>query len=231
MKFFGKKIIYIFITALLILGAFFFYFGDSADSEKGDIPIISADKTTFRMKPEAGSDITSNKYNPIYDQMKSQQYNTSSVNITPSPEIPILIESSGDDSITQIVSDKITSESEVTEPEKLEPESSKKKLIIIDEGAHSENATKIRKTKRQIYVQIASTRNKEDAEKEFRRISKNHKKILSGYAHRIEKFDIKNKGRYYKLLVGPIESASKAQLVCKKLINSGISCIMKGRKE
>lgn len=216
-----KHFLYIFVAILLILCAAFFYFQDSATT-KGEIPFIRAAKGPVRVKPDPDSEITSSKYNPIYDQIKSQKYNTSSVQLRPYPEKPVKIESADEDNITQIISGKVSDQEEkiVTQP-------GTKKLVVVSEEANTERESRIRKTKRHIYAQVASTRNKDDAEKEFKRIRKNHSKLLFGFGHRIEKFDIQNKGRYYNLLVGPIESTGKAQLVCKKLISSGISCIIK----
>lgn len=222
MAFTKKQAIYISIAAIiLILFALFLYSSEST-KQNGEIPFIKADKNPVKIKPEEGSDITASKYDPIYDQIKSQKYNTSSAVLAPPPEEPIIIESNGDDNITQIVSNNIAKE-----PEIIEKKSVQKKLVIVDIASDNNSNTKIQKRNPQIYAQVASSRNKEDAEKEFRRISKNHPKILKGLGYRIEKFDIKNKGRYYKLLVGPLENAGKAQLVCKKLIGSGISCIIK----
>lgn len=206
-----------------MLVALYMYFADY-QSSKAEIPFLKAEAGPNKVSPETGSDITSSKYNPIYDQIKSQQYNTS-VNMRPSPEKPVTIESTGDDNITQIVSVRV-SESQ----EKPDITTGKRKLIVVSAAASSERDSKIRKSKRHIYAQVASTRNKEDAEKEWGNMLKNHKKLLGKLDHRVEKFDLKNKGRYYRLLIGPIESAGKAQLVCKKLIGSGISCIIKRMK-
>lgn len=211
-----KHIIFVLLALVLIFAALFAYFSDSAP--KGEIPFLKADTGPNKVRPDPESDMTSSKYNPIYDQIKSQKYNTS-VNMRPSPEKPVTIESKGEDNITQIVSEKVADTNDIVD------NSGQKKLVIVSET--SERETKIRKSKRYIYAQVASTRNKDDAEKEWGKIFKNNKKLLNNLGHKVEKFDLKNKGRYYRLLIGPIESAGKAQLVCKKLIGSGISCIIK----
>lgn len=218
MKLGRKQIIIILAILMLILLSIYFYFF-SYSSNKGEIPFLKADSGPIRIKPDPEYDITTSKYNPIYDQIKSQKYNTDSVHFNPSPENPVIIDNGSEDDISNIISGKNSQNN---------PDSAydHKGLVVVSKTDNS-GESKIRKTKKHIYAQIASTRNKEDAMSEYLRISKSHSKLLSPYSHRIEKFDIKNKGRYYKLLVGPIDTVGKAQLICKKLIVSGISCIIK----
>lgn len=218
---FKKKVKYIAAAILAILIALFFYFSES-NQDNGEIPYLKADLRPNKVKPDPDSDITSNKYNPIYDQIKSQKYNTS-VSIRPSPEKPVTIEAGDSDNITKIISEASDEKSHSDNKGVL----GKGLVIVSEKNSDDDSESKIRKTKRYIYAQIASTRSKEDAEKEFQHIFKKNQKILKPFGHKIEKFDIENKGRYYKLLIGPISNASKAQLVCKKLIASGITCIIK----
>jgi hypothetical protein len=80
---------------------------------------------------------------------------------------------------------------------------------------------------RQYYIQVSSTRSVVLAEKEFTRITKKHHSILKNFDHKIIRYTLKDKGLFFKLLIGPLKGPEHARLMCKKLIQSKQSCIVK----
>lgn len=191
------------------------------DTKKDTEPVfLKADQGPIRVKPEKGSDVASKDYNPIFDHIKIHKYNTSSVNLQPNPEKPIEIQKK--DHITELIL------GEIRHNQVLENVSNPKKTLEIILSDKPSITRKIaRKDKKGFFAQVGSERSRNDAEKEFSRLLRNHSKLLTGLDHQVVKFDIVNKGRYYRLMIGPLNSPAHAQLICKKLIDSGKNCIIK----
>lgn len=109
------------------------------------------------------------------------------------------------------------------------PEIKSLNIVTIPSDAANDTKEKVipKSYKTDYYIQIASTRTKAQADKEWNRISKSQSKILSGLGHKIVKHEMVGSGVFYQLLTGPIKNSSNAKLVCKKLVNAKQNCIIK----
>lgn len=74
-----------------------------------------------------------------------------------------------------------------------------------------------------LYVQLATTASKDEADKEWRRLQKVHAEIVGALAATVEGFDGGPKGTLFRVLSGPLES-EKAKEVCGKLRAANASC-------
>lgn len=235
---------------------------------KSDPPLLKADLSPKRIKPEATeSEIVSNN-DSIYDTLKNQSESIKAVNLIPEPETPINLNpqksKQEEDAIDNIISN-IVDEKNKQEPQNILPESRNNEIllnptihkdILTSEPLTKENSDFNEKKpenkslnivtipsdavamhpkekalpksyKTDYYIQIASTRTKAQADKEWSRISKSQSKILSGLGHKIVKHEMVGSGVFYQLLTGPIKNSSNAKLICKKLVNAKQNCIIK----
>lgn len=74
-----------------------------------------------------------------------------------------------------------------------------------------------------LYIQLATTASKAEAEQEWRRLQKVHTEIVGTLTASVESFDGGQKGTLYRVLSGPHES-EKAKDVCGKLRAANNSC-------
>lgn len=77
------------------------------------------------------------------------------------------------------------------------------------------------------YIQLASVKSEGGAESEWKKLVDKYSAQLSGYAHRVEKADLGEKGTFYRIQAGPV-SKDKATSTCeaiKKITPGG--CLVK----
>lgn len=76
-------------------------------------------------------------------------------------------------------------------------------------------------------VQVAARRNQSDALEAFANLQQKYPTILGAYRPLIQRADLGEKGVWYRLRVGPMNSKATASDVCKKLKAAGLkSCIV-----
>ncbi|AZL15357.1 SPOR domain-containing protein [Rickettsiales endosymbiont of Stachyamoeba lipophora] len=116
------------------------------------------------------------------------------------------------------------------------PKKKEAKLRIVEQPVDIKTATAKRKEIKDrianankqpkgYYIQIASLKTKEDAEKTWLNISNKYKSILGNMDHYIVTKEIPTKGLFYRLQAGPISSSTDARLLCSKLIKLNQPCI------
>lgn len=77
-------------------------------------------------------------------------------------------------------------------------------------------------------VQVAARRNEADALSAFGQLQKKYPSILSSYRPNIQQTDLGDKGVWYRLRVGPMDSKDSASAVCNELKAAGHSgCFVK----
>lgn len=199
-------------------------------------PLLKADHSPKRIKPdETDANIVADD-DSIYDRLKNASESTKKVNLVPEPETPINIASlqksvPQEDAIDSIISGIV--DSEAREQNKVQestiPAMKSLKIVTIADDANSKTTltTSNKSAKNEYYIQIASTRTKEQASKEWMRVSKVQSKILLGLGHKIIKYELGDSGIFYQLLVGPLKNSSHTKLVCKKLVNAKMNCVIK----
>ncbi len=225
-----KNRLYLFLITAVILSiaGYFWYEQILANREP---PLLKASELPTRVKPQDPGGSIANDNNPIYDQLKNPHQHVKAVTLVPEPEEPMTIgqpnAASSDDIIGAIVSDIVENAKEPAESQELQeaPNVKSLKIVTIADDRHARAVEK--KSKSAYYIQIASTRTKAQAEKEWVRISKTHTKLLANISHKCEKYTTDNKALLYMLLAGPLNSAAHAKLLCKKLVNARQNCIIK----
>ena len=83
-----------------------------------------------------------------------------------------------------------------------------------------------RPAKKAYKVQIASFKTKQDAEKEWSKLSRKYSNLLQGYNNYIATKDIVGKGTFYRLQIGPFDNSNSARSACNKLQKNGINCFV-----
>ena len=219
---------FLFISAsIFILLAFLWYNHSVTNAEP---PLLKADHSPKRIKPDnSDNNIVSDDDN-IYDTLKNQSESTKKVNLVPEPETPINISAlqktePQEDAIDSIISGIVDGEEKQHEIEEVRENKALNIVTIADDKPAKTNVEPSHK--KEYYIQIASTRSKDQANKEWIRVSKVQSKILSGLGHKIVKYEFGKSGIFYQLLVGPMTNSSHTKLVCKKLVNAKMNCVIK----
>jgi len=79
-------------------------------------------------------------------------------------------------------------------------------------------------------VQISARRSQQDALAAFSSLKSKYGDVLSGYRPLIQRADLGNKGIFYRLRVGPMQTKDSATSVCSKLKSKGLpSCFVTDR--
>lgn len=79
-------------------------------------------------------------------------------------------------------------------------------------------------------VQVGARRSQTAALAGFADLQQKYPRILSGYRPIIQKADLGNKGTWYRLRIGPLETKTAAADLCKKLKSAGMrSCLVNSR--
>ena len=77
-------------------------------------------------------------------------------------------------------------------------------------------------------VQVAARKSQTEALATYADIQQKYPRLLSGYRPIIKRTDLGNKGVWYRLNVGPVESKKVASSLCGKLKSAGMrSCIVR----
>lgn len=70
-------------------------------------------------------------------------------------------------------------------------------------------------------IQLASFRNPSDATAEFQRLRATYPSLLGEYRSHVEEADLGDRGKFYRLRVGPLASRERAASLCRSLISAG----------
>lgn len=224
--------------AIFVSCSYGYYYYEYVYMPKQEIPVISADTSTVRIKPEkAGGALMPNTDKLVYENLKPGKIETP-VSLMPEPEEPVIItkdsEAENNDKIDDIIGNILagsakspeekdetpqTEETQATEEisEKPQQETKTLKIIPIEERQNSKRKATEKNHKEYYRIQLVSVRTREDATKEWERIKKLHTKQLSNSDHIIQKVNVDNKGIFYRLLVGKFQNRSAAKAACKKL--------------
>ena len=91
-------------------------------------------------------------------------------------------------------------------------------------------ATAVRSTSGNFVVQIAAFRSREEALSRFATLKRRHGSLLGPYTSFVQRADLGDRGIYYRLRLGPIESKNKASALCRSLLSAGEKdCLVRPR--
>ncbi|MEB3703140.1 SPOR domain-containing protein [Candidatus Bealeia paramacronuclearis] len=78
-----------------------------------------------------------------------------------------------------------------------------------------------------VQIQLGSLKSKEDAEDEWKRLSKKHANVLGKLKHSVQKVDLgAEKGVFHRLRVGHFTTREKAKVACSALKEKGVECLV-----
>ncbi|MGH7227171.1 MAG: SPOR domain-containing protein [Gemmataceae bacterium] len=75
-------------------------------------------------------------------------------------------------------------------------------------------------------VQISSQRSEADARASFRVLQRKFPSVLGSQSPVIRRVDVRQKGVYYRAMVGPFETSGEAARFCRSLRNVGGQCFI-----
>ena len=79
-------------------------------------------------------------------------------------------------------------------------------------------------------VQVAARKSQTDALATFADIQQKYPRLLDGYRPIIKRADLGDKGVWYRLNVGPVESKKVASALCSQLKSAGMrSCLVRSQ--
>ena len=76
-------------------------------------------------------------------------------------------------------------------------------------------------------VQVAASRSEQDARNTAASITQRYSGQLSGYAPQVERADLGDRGIYYRVGVGPMNSQAAANTLCSQLKSAGLDCFVR----
>gem|GEM_PF-1720419 len=76
-------------------------------------------------------------------------------------------------------------------------------------------------------VQVAASRSQQDAQSTAASITQRYGSALSGYQPAVERADLGDRGIYYRVGVGPLNSQGAANSLCDKLKSNGLDCFVR----
>ncbi len=115
---------------------------------------------------------------------------------------------------------------ELVKEEPVLPQKPKKEVITLEKGVLPVQKVVKAPVENEVWrVQLFASNNKEAVEKAWRRIEKQHAKLLSNMSYLIKKVDIKGKGAFYRLQVGQFPTREMADGLCTKLKAKRQDCI------
>lgn len=76
-------------------------------------------------------------------------------------------------------------------------------------------------------VQVAASRNEQDARSTAASITQRYSSQLSGYSPQVERADLGDRGIYYRVGVGPMNTQAAANSLCSNLKSAGLDCFVR----
>lgn len=75
-------------------------------------------------------------------------------------------------------------------------------------------------------IQLAAVRKQADAEREWRRLSKKHNKLLGALSLNVVRADLGKKGIFFRLRAGPLADHEAAKTLCQALAKQKVGCLV-----
>lgn len=248
-KYFGDSIkkkpknlnIILLITAAIIgfIGlSWYAYLSSTKPKAIGSLEILRPDNDVKKVAPEdPGGMVISGMDKSIYDSISASNNNETDKkdNLLPPPEEPI-IEDKKRQNHEEVSINESNEETKTITDKEFKDEIGKKNsknMIKSDVSVKEEHNPIMEKNyslntikPKGYYVQIGSFKKASDAEQTWKNIHKKHQKTLGKVGHYIEYKDLGEKGVFFRLQAGPLDTESLARMHCNKLKNCGLSCFV-----
>lgn len=183
--------------------------------------LIKADPGPFKVKPESpGGRATPDRDKRIYDRIQSAPTGEPVERLLPLPEAPVSLETlqaAGKDAPLKMAA-----------PDSSEPGSKAETVPKTAAKATEPPAPpSTPAVERKYRLQLAALRSRAAADKAWKRLRSQHRKLLSGLGLAIERKDLgPPKGVYYRLLAGPVSNRETARRLCAALSKRKVSCLV-----
>jgi cell division septation protein DedD len=229
------NIILLIVAAIIgfIALSWYAYVSSTRPKPIGSLEILRPDNEVKKLAPEdPGGMVIPGMNNSIYENISGDNpsENNKKDNVLPPPEEPIIEKKNSDDiDLMQIheepkavISDKEFKDAIKKTPNKKQEIEQKADNNPITEKNYSLNVAK----PKGYYVQIGSFKKASEAEQTWKAIYKKHQKTLGKVGHYIEYKDLGEKGVFFRLQAGPLDTESLARMHCNKLKNCGLACFV-----
>lgn len=242
-----KNLNIILLITLAIIGfiglSWYAYVSSTKPKPIGSLEILRPDNEVKKLAPEdPGGMVISGMDKSIYDSLSggSHPENDKKDNIIDPPEEPIVenkephekkhndtkeipedVSTITDKEFKEQINKKNSKTAQKKESKKSEAEIKDETNPILEKN-YSLNTIK----PKGYYVQIGSFKKASDAEQTWKTIFKKHQKTLGNVGHYVEYKDLGEKGVFFRLQAGPLETESLARMHCNKLKNCGLACFV-----
>lgn len=233
-------IISIIFLIIFIIGILYYY---KSDKKGGELPIIKADLTPFKIKPEdPGGMIVPNMDKTIYNNFTDNANEQPKVEkILPAPEKPLLLKSQlkkGPDSVDEEVDQSSKSELSrnrvedsspqiITDLLKNQNKSQSKKTILTEEIKEAKDLyISHKKSNSGIKILLGSYQSEKMAQEAWIHLKKKYSKQLNNMIPLIKIKEIEEKGKFYHLQAGYIANKNEARALCKQIASQGQNCFL-----
>jgi len=222
---------------LIVLGWFAYEEGKNP-SDLSKIPLIKANPEPFKVKPKNPGGMKVPHTNKlVYNMISSNKDSKVQVSILPEPEEPVskedlakapapfLAKKDNKEPVKKVIK---LSEIPKTPSQKLYKKPEEKK--VTEEASAIEKAAKISvdvtTDTKTMQVQLGSYRTVKSLELGWVSLQKNFPEILGGLKYMVKTVELGDKGLFYRLLAGPVESEDKARKICRELTKKKQGCLV-----
>lgn len=227
------------ITALgiisIMIAKYFYDLGRGSDFD--NVPLITAESLDFKEKPEerGGMQIPHLDKN-IYESWKPELVEKQDAVIRPMPEAedPIQYDPLGD-----LLEEEVLNPSKNAKPHRKPVKTVQPKSVRVNNGQATNTQENIiirngkrinvdkllaKKINNEIWIQLGTYPSEMAATKAWQDVSENNNDLLEGISLKVKRSEIAEKGTYYRLQSGPLNSEVEAKNVCRKLNERGQNC-------
>lgn len=221
----------VFLLGVLI-GLWFLISPSHQGHNTADLPLVKADPEPYKMKAEnQGVPSVKHQDKLVYGRIRSDKAEPVAEHILPDPELPMpeLKEDAAPLKMVEQYAPQDVDPGKIVEVTEDALESAALTSIadLIDEGESAPKVPEKNVSKGKVYIQLGSLKSYDQAESEWKRLSKKHADELGKYEPVIQKVDLgADQGIYYRLRTGPFEDTEKASAICESLKGQKVGCVV-----
>lgn len=231
--------------------AWYAYKFSSRPVDVEQLRLVKADDTSYKIKPEnPGGMEVPYMDKTVYDSISSEKKTLPKVErILPSPEEPADLRKEKYNAVVEKAKQESAPKEIEQKPEEVvkKPDETVKKtssfaaFFSSDEkpkpatGADLKHVPETNKTRQEAIavsqpvtsryrIQLGAYRTEKIAVDDWKRLQKKYVTELASLHYYIERKDLGEKGIFYRLQAGPLESAASARLACKQLVEQKQGC-------
>ena len=217
------------VFSIIIIGfiVIFWHIVKPYQKNSDGVPIISASKNPIKVKPEdPGGEIIPHQDKMVYQKLVRKE----SKNTNKESQVERILLPPSVETMLDLTKNQQSPSVEIeAQPENITQAIDKaiQSLPKIEKNTHLPPPIKKKIKSKEFKIQIASLKSLEKAKEEWERIKKLNHDLLSSLPVSYVNIDTGEKGIYTAIRLGAFQTRAEAILMCKKLKQTNIGCIIK----